>query len=56
MAEFLASQTAESTSGDTQDVDVVADILMNIVQAGSGEKQVGQKSVMSTALQVYFLT
>lgn len=56
MAEFLANQTAESTSGDTQDVDVVADILMNIVQAGSGETEVRKKSMMSTALQVYFLT
>ena len=39
VAEFLANQTSES-SDDAENVEVVSDILMNIVSAGSGDTEV----------------
>ena len=55
VAEFLANQTSGSKSGDAQDVEAVSDILMNIVQAGSGDKKVELIFVLQTIENFLYL-
>ncbi|XP_038051810.1 deleted in malignant brain tumors 1 protein-like [Patiria miniata] len=50
VAEFLANQTSESSEG-AEDVEVVSNILVNIVEAGSGDTEV-TKLVLKTVSNV----